>query len=685
MQCSRTAFYSRQLSAATAVNCAVSTADGVLYVGTDKGVLYYDANRFVRLSGCDIAVKAMAVCGNTVFACTDVGTYRFGRPGETIFYPLEADVSDAECDLNGNLLLLAKDALYKLEDGGFCLQERIGIKTARSMTVCPNGDIFVVCKNAVMKRYGKRPRWGTMLPDMTDIPKEKLTCIVSDARGMLWVGTEVGVYVFDGRSEWIPPAEFSFFPRCKITALAFGEQGSLLIGTEAGLYIADGEKTRFYGKGRYLVGDNVRCICRCGGMLWAGTENGLVSLRFSPMTLEEKEAYYDALTPAFKRENFFTKREKTVNGDLSTGVVSITDNDGLWTALYVAGQCLKYAVTKNETTLSNARASFLALIKLLRISGIPGFPARAIRRPGEDNYGDGNHEWHASADEKGALEWKGETSSDELTGHFYALAWYYDLCADREEKALIAEVVQEMIDHLLSHGYTLCDTDGTPTTWAHFGPEELNHDQSWCWEKGINALELLTFLRIAYHVTGNADYLSEQQRLAWEAHYAMNLMIYKKDDANSSHIDDRLGFFNITHLLRLETDETLLRYVKFALRRHYEYEKKEHNPYFDFVFAASLGVHTDIAEAIRSLEEYPLDLRFYSIRNSIRPDLKLDPRTAQFGERPHTLEAIPVSERVTDFFSAAPFQLDEYRSDANIVAPTAWLLAYWYGRYMEIL
>ena len=72
-------------------------------------------------------------------------------------------------------------------------------------------------------------------------------------------------------------------------------------------------------------------------------------------------------------------------------------------------------------------------------------------------------------------------------------------------------VIKSAADHLLSHGYTLCDTDGLPTTWAHFGPDELNLDDTWCWEKGINSLELLTFLRIAYHVTGEARYLQKQE------------------------------------------------------------------------------------------------------------------------------------------------------------------------------
>ena len=165
----------------------------------------------------------------------------------------------------------------------------------------------------------------------------------------------------------------------------------------------------------------------------------------------------------------------------------------------------------------------------------------------------------------------------------------------------------------------------------------------------------------------------------------MNVSVYKKDDAHSCHIDDRLGFYSITHLLRLEKDPALLRYVKLALRRHYEYEKKEHSPYFSFVYAWATGGHADLDEAVRSLEEYPLDPRVYGIRNSIRPDVPLEPDTVRFGEPPHALNALPTCERVMDCLCYSPFELDEYKTDDHMISPSSWLLAYWFGRYAGLI
>lgn len=692
MQVIRTGFIHNQLGAAERVTASVQTPDGRLVIGTDKGCLFlhqpFGEDRFCRISGIDWPVTAMcAAQDGRVFATSENGVFTISAEMHVAgFQPLGANAVSMTCAQDGRIYLLTEEMLYLYDGEAFIRQQAIDFGYASAMAITPAEEVFVSCKGALLKHFGKRLRWGSMMHGMTGVPAAKITAMKTDELGMLWIGCEDGLHIFDGKSEWIGPEEIAFVPKCKINVIEFAQNGAVLLGTDVGLYIVNGEKTRFYGKGRYLLGDRVYTVQACqDSTVWVGTEGGISKLQFVPFLLSEKEAYFDALSRHFKREGFVTKREATENGDIATGRVTITDNDGLWSGLYAASQSLKYAVTKDETALANARETVNAMLKLFAVSGISGFPARAYRRPGEPGFGNGNKEWHLTEDEKGPLEWKGETSSDELTGHFYAFSWYYDLCANAEEKTRISAVLKSAVDHLLSHEYTLCDTDGLPTTWAHFGPAELNLDDSWSWEKGINSLELLTFLRIVYHMTGNETYLLKQRELAASYHYAMNLTLYKKYDAHSNHIDDRLGFYNITHLLRLETDEALLRYVKFALRRHYEYERIEHTPYFHFVTAWALGGHAALDEAVETLEEYPLDTRVYRLRNSIRPDVFLEPDTAKFGEAPHARDALPVCERVTDILCDNAFRLDEYKSEDHFMSPTSWLLAYWFGRYAGLI
>ena len=60
-------------------------------------------------------------------------------------------------------------------------------------------------------------------------------------------------------------------------------------------------------------------------------------------------------------------------------------------------------------------------------------------------------EWHWTADR--LWEWKGDTSSDELVGHFYAFAVGHDLLPDGPIKADIRRAVSAIADHLIRHRY----------------------------------------------------------------------------------------------------------------------------------------------------------------------------------------------------------------------------------------
>ena len=55
-------------------------------------------------------------------------------------------------------------------------------------------------------------------------------------------------------------------------------------------------------------------------------------------------------------------------------------------------------------------------------------------------------------------------------------------------------------------------TTARPTRWGVFGPSALNASLSWADERGLNSLSMLTYLRIAHHVTNDARYDAAAQR-----------------------------------------------------------------------------------------------------------------------------------------------------------------------------
>ena len=113
------------------------------------------------------------------------------------------------------------------------------------------------------------------------------------------------------------------------------------------------------------------------------------------------------------------------------------------------------AVTKAPDARANARAGMQALMRLEAITGIPGFPARSFIKKGVDEQpSDG--EWHDTQD--GVWRWKGDTSSDEIVGHYFVYPIYHDLVADDSEKVALRGVIDRITNHIL-------DTGITSSTW----------------------------------------------------------------------------------------------------------------------------------------------------------------------------------------------------------------------------
>src|SRR5204863_2724152 len=161
-------------------------------------------------------------------------------------------------------------------------------------------------------------------------------------------------------------------------------------------------------------------------------------------------------------------------GVVEGALQEVSDNDGLWTALYICAQSYRYAVTKSPEAKAQAWRSMQAMLRLESITGISGFPARAICHTNEPQFRSNalgtDSEWHESPVEKGWY-WKGETSSDEIDGHYFGWFLFSELAADSAQKQQVRATCKRVTDHILDHRYYLIDKDGKPTTWGFWGPD----------------------------------------------------------------------------------------------------------------------------------------------------------------------------------------------------------------------
>jgi hypothetical protein len=213
------------------------------------------------------------------------------------------------------------------------------------------------------------------------------------------------------------------------------------------------------------------------GGLWVAAGEGVCHIQFKPMTLAEKERFFEGVCALRCNRHGFVvplilfDPRKPEEG----GVLEATDNDGLHVGEYLAGADFRYAITGSPDDGRRAREAFAAIAMLESKTGLPGFPARALMRKGEVVLG-GSGEWHESPD--GQWLWKGDTSSDEIDGHYFAYYTHYrygpqedrESGADREQlKALMTRIS----DRILNAPYFLPDYDGKPTRWARWEPPFL--------------------------------------------------------------------------------------------------------------------------------------------------------------------------------------------------------------------
>ena len=657
---------------------------GTVYIGTEKGLNYTKADGSLGAFPCP-AVKAMHTDNDKVYIAA----------GNIIYVAKDGEIKELQT-LDENIIrfsgtdtiyLITAQWLYRFKDGLFVRYFRTESEltdiavTGETINACSPGYFIAV--------NGKRKRWMNICHQHSTMPDIKINCIEHDkALGFTWLGTDKGVYIYDGKIGWYGHNELNALPEEEIYKISFADDGRVILSSEAGLIILKDGKCKYLPATRWACEPKLNDAIATGDAIWTATDSGVTKITEKDMTLEEKADFCFDLTEKYylRTKGYVTGLGDIENGDISTGKPGISDNDGLWTQTYIGALAYCYAVTKDEKVLEAARRSMKAMCYLTKVSGVKGFTARAVRFEGDENFGvfverEGS-EWHPSPD--GISEWLGETSSDEMVGHFFGFSLYYDFCANDEEKECIREIICDIVDHMLEHNYKLCDIDGLPTTWANWDPDQLNGNCMWLWEKCINSLEMLSFLDVAYHVSGDEKYRKEFMHLAIDEHYLINAAQHKKDDAHVCHIDDNLGFMTTATILRVEKDPAIRKYLLMGLRHHWEYERPEHTIFFNLVCSAFSDEPCDLDNAIKELRNFPLDFVRRPIINSKRKGLVFDTEQERWGENPQLKEAFSIDERIIHYNDSNIFRVDE----GNITVascPSTYLLPYWFGRYYGLI
>ncbi len=434
----------------------------------------------------------------------------------------------------------------------------------------------------------------------------------------------------------------------------------------------------YFAGRRYLPEGEVRdLIVERPELVWIRTDKAWSRIEFRPMTLEAKAAEFEKrIELRHYRYGMVADSELTRPGDLASNRMVPNDNDGLWTAIYAGAEAFRFAVTRSPQARANARRSIEAMMRLEEITGQPGFPARSYIRKGD--YRPPGGIWRDSPD--GKFEWKADTSSDEIVGHFFAHALYWDLAATEPERPRIRGVVGRIMTHILDHGYHLVDrVTGKPTTWGEWSPEFFATPKGRI-EIALNSAELLSHLRVAHHITGQARFLEEYRRLIDVHGYARNTTRYLELRNNINYSDEELALLSYYPLFVREKDPALRRIYREGLEGWWQNCRRERNPLWIFIYQQATGERAHTSDAVWSLSRYPMDLVKWSVDNSARADLTPDAARDRF-ERGQIRELLPPDERRVHKWNTNVFSPDGGGDGRGEDDGAAFLLPYWMGRY----
>ncbi|MRS61989.1 ligand-binding sensor domain-containing protein [Larkinella terrae] len=647
---------------------AVETGwDSAVWLGTWNGVYRFKNDRLERMTGPAAPVSAFCVAPEGVYALGPKGSWLHTASGwQAKNYPIARSIRDVVSDQKGGIWVATDVGLFHSQ---------------------PDSTEHFYKTDHLISAYSKG--------------------IAFDADQKLWVGGLGGVTVLNQRKKEKTLRPENGIPSNFVTCVEMAPDSSMWVGSEVGVvrYRPDGSHSLRFSR-RWLLDDHVSDIAfDADGNAWIATPKGVSAIKKRKMTLAQKHDYfYDVLMKRHIRAPWIAGQCKlTTPGDTTTFLPEDDDNDGEYTGNYLAMECFRYAATKNPDAKEKAAKAFRFLKLLQEVTDTDGFFARTIVPARWTAVHDGNRtfserekadelvkeprfkpveiRWRKSKD--GQWLWKGDTSSDELCGHMIGYYLYYELVADAAEKTVVRQHIARIVDYLMKHNFNLVDVDGKPTRWAVWSPEYLNHDPEWTPDRSQNSMEMLAFLKLAQHVTGQEKYEKEYRRLIDKEHYLDNMaQIPQQNPAWFIYFDVMLQAYVYPILIRCEKDPKRVAFYEKHMDEWMERRRNDRNPLVNFFYCYARNKKTDLAASMEFLVDTPLDLVNWTVDHTKREDVRItrDPvlDELQVNELP------PSSIRTVVRWDKNPWAA--INGDPGIERePVFWLLPYWMGRYLKMI
>jgi hypothetical protein len=723
---------------------ALAVVSGTVWVGTATGLFRFkegeDLFVKVEMPGGDGAIVDLAADASlsVLLAAVEGATAGDDRVvtinaagTEAYSYPLGKTVTSVAGD-NGHAWAGTTEGVMTLDGGTFSpLGGQAWGFAVRDLANVAD-TVFLATAQGLGKLNGDKVTWldkaGGKLPD------DDVRAVAADpVAGRVVAGCATGVARFDDKlAAELLKAGKGALPNDDVVAIAVAGP-DLLIGHGVGATAVSKDEYKpwdHYSSQRFLPDDHVRAVALgADGSRWVATAQGVSRIRFRDRTLAQKEGEFfeHLMLHNWRMDGFIT------SGAYADDPWNPTqwsrwdeDNDGLWTQMGIGMLCYAYAATGDDRYYLAARTAMQNMFLQIDVPAVDfekaglgrGFVTRSLVRDDEgalfaDKATQPN--WHLVHYTDGHdYYWKDDTSSDETTGHFFGYPLYYDLCAkDAAERAQVADHAGALAAYIIKGGFRLLDLDGQPTSFGHWAPDELaigvdgpeacmdaGHTLEACAEAmfgggWLNSIEILGHMLAAWHMTGDATFYEAYDGLVTKHRYdevaTFTENVYTATMPKiANHSDHELAMLALHTLIRYEPDAGRRKVWIDSLLGLYAWESgdapgagNERHPLWGAFVALAIPGKVHLEDAVRSLREYPSDLRVWGMDNTHRKDAADWPSDRHGNPQFDTV--FPYDELFPLWWNTNPYGKLEGGNGRSWQGPTAWLLAYWAQRYAGLV
>ncbi len=282
------------------------------------------------------------------------------------------------CSTDNEIIALGKGRIYHLANGKFTSKEVQYSKSVRAVIPDRKGGLWIATGLGL---YHETAKGYKLYQTESELVSPDLYDIAFDSKGNLWIGGLGGITVYKGQRRINSFTPENGLPSVSVRCVTQSPDGVMWIGTELGIARYDGKGFSIRHSKRWLVNDDVRDIAfDSEGTAWIATAGGVSAIKRKSMSLSEKADYFlDICLARHVREPYIVEKcLLTIPGDTSNFKPRDDDNDGQYTAMYLAMESFRYAATKDPHARANAKKAFEALRFLQTVTRTPGFVARTV-------------------------------------------------------------------------------------------------------------------------------------------------------------------------------------------------------------------------------------------------------------------------------------------------------------------